>query len=68
MRKPILQEHYSCSVKKTQPKNSKYSRNETTLKIGYFAKAIAHVKAVAFKKWSEIQNTKNMRKTILQEH
>ena len=42
MRKTILQEHWSCSVQKTAPKNTKYSRNETILKIGHLEKAIAH--------------------------
>ena len=50
MRKTILQQHYSFSVQKTAPKNIKYSRNETILKIGYLAKAIAHVKAIVFAK------------------
>ena len=36
--------------KKTAPKNTKYSRNETILKIGYLAKAIAHAKDMAFAK------------------
>ena len=36
---------HSCSVEKTAPKNSKYSRNETILKIGHHAKAIAHAKS-----------------------
>ena len=54
MRKTIVQEHYSCSVQKTPRKNTKYSRNETILKIVQHAKAIAHVnlKAIAFAKWS----------------
>ena len=52
MRKLILQEHYSCSVQKTAPKNTKYSRNEAILKIGHLAKAIAQAKAIAFAKWS----------------
>ena len=58
MRKTILQDHYSCSVQKTAAKNPKYSRNETILKIGHLAKAIAHAKAIghtkaiAFAKWS----------------
>ena len=52
MRKTILQEHYSCSVQKTARKNTKYSRNETILKMGYLPKAIAHAKAIAFAKWS----------------
>ena len=46
MSKFILQISYSCSVEKTAPKNTKYSRNETILKIGNHAKAIAH------RKWS----------------
>ena len=49
-RKTVLQQHYSWSVQKTAPKNTKYSRNETILKIGHLAKAIAHAKAVAFAK------------------
>ena len=52
MGKTILQEHWSCSVKKTAKKNTKYSRNETILKIGHLAKAIAHAKAIAFAKWT----------------
>ena len=52
MRKTILQEHYSCAVQKIVRKNKKYSRNETILKIGHLAKAIAHAKARAFAKWS----------------
>ena len=38
--------------KKTARKNTKYSTNETILKIGYLAKAIAHAQAIAFAKWS----------------
>ena len=72
MRKTILQEHWSCSVQKSARKNTKYSRNEAILKIGYLAKHIAHAKAIAFAKngqfRSKIENSKNMRKTILQEH
>ena len=52
MRKIIQQEHYSCSVQKTAPKNNKYSRNERIFKIGHFAKTIAHAKAIAFVKCS----------------
>ena len=33
-------------------KSTKYWRNETTMKIGHLAKAIAHAKAIAFAKWS----------------
>ena len=52
MRKTVVQEEWSCSVQKTAGKKPKYSRNETILKIGHLAKAIAHAKAIAFAKWS----------------
>ena len=52
MQNTILQEHQSCSVQKTARKRTKYWRNETILKIGHLAKAIAHAKAIAFAKWS----------------
>ena len=42
MSKSILQIIYSCSVQKTAPKNTKYSRNETILKMGQHAKPIAY--------------------------
>ena len=45
MSKSILQIIYSCSVQKTAPKNTTYSRNETILKIDHHAKAIAHAKS-----------------------
>ena len=45
MSKSILQIIYSCSVQKTAPKNTKYSRNETVLKIANYAKAIPHAKS-----------------------
>ena len=45
MSKSILQIIYSCSVQKTAPKSTKYSRNEIILKIGHHAKAIAHAKS-----------------------
>jgi len=47
-----LQEQQSCSVQKTAQKNTKYSRNETILKIGHLERAIAHAKAIAFPKSS----------------
>ena len=37
MSKSILQIIYSCSVQKTAPKNTKYLRNESILKIGHHA-------------------------------
>ena len=52
MRETILQDYESCSVQKTARKNNKYWRNETILKIGHLAKAIAHAKSIAFGKWS----------------
>ena len=39
MSKSILQIIYSCFVQKTAPKKTKYSRNESILKIGHHAKA-----------------------------
>ena len=51
MSKSILQIIQSCSVQKTAPKNTKYSRNESILKIGHHhAKAIAHAKSSLCKK------------------
>ena len=44
MRKTILQKHWSCSLQKTAPKNTKYSRNETILKMGHLERAIAFAK------------------------
>ena len=41
MRKTVVKEDESFSVEKTAGKNTKYSRNETILKIGHLAKAIA---------------------------
>ena len=37
MSKSILQIIYSCSLQKTAPKNTKYSRNESILKIAHYA-------------------------------
>ena len=45
MSKSILQMIYSCSLEKTAPKNTKYSRNETIFQIGHHAKATAHAKS-----------------------
>ena len=45
MSKSIPQIFLSCSVQKTAPKNTKYSRNKSTLKIGHHGKAIAHAKS-----------------------
>ena len=35
-------------MQETAPKNTKYSRNDTILKIGQLPKAIAHAEAIAF--------------------
>ena len=45
MSKSIEEMIYSCSLQKTAAKNTKYSRNETILKIRHHAKAIAHAKS-----------------------
>ena len=37
MSKSILYSHWSNSVQKTARKNTKYSKNETMLKIGHLA-------------------------------
>ena len=50
--KHIYKHTRAVLCKKTAGKNTKYSRNETILKIGYLAKAIAHEKPIAFAKWS----------------
>ena len=52
MPKTIVQEQKICSVQKAVRKNTKYSRNDTILKIGNLTKPIAHAKAIAFEKWS----------------
>ena len=65
MRKTTLQEYWSCSVQKTAPKNTKYSRNETILKMGHLERAIAFAKLSLRVK---NKNPKYMRNTILQEH
>ena len=45
MSKFILQIIYSCCVQKTARKKTKYTRNDTTFKMGHYAKAIAHAKS-----------------------
>ena len=55
MSKSILQIIYSYSLQKTAPKNTKYSRNESILKIGHYAKAIAHAKSSL---WLKNKNSK----------
>ena len=65
IRKTFLQARQSCSVQKTAGKNTKYSRNETILKIGHLPKAIDFAKCSV---WAEIKMTKNIGKPILQAH
>ena len=59
MSKSIPYSHWSNSVQKTVRKNTKYSRNETMLKIGHLAKSIPFGWAIAFAKysiWTKILN------------
>ena len=64
MSKSIVQIISSCSVQETAPKNYRYSRNETTLKIGHHAKAIAHAKSSPWVK--KLNFEKGISKSILQ--
>ena len=65
MSKSILQIIYSCSVQKTAPKNTKYSRNESILKIGHHAcKGYSPCKILTLAQKLKFQ--KNMSKSILQ--
>ena len=69
MRKTTVHTHYSCSVQKTAPKDTQYSKNGHFLemgKIGHHAKAIVFAKNGQF--GSKIKILKNMRKTTLQTH
>ena len=50
-------------MQKTAQKHTKYSGNDTILKVGHFAKAIALLKWSA---WAKIKIPKNMQKLILQ--
>ena len=45
MLKSILQIIYTSCVQKAAGKNTKYLTNKTILKIGHYAKAIAHAKS-----------------------
>ena len=62
MTKSTLQIIYSCSVQKTARKNTKYSRNDTILKIGHHAKAPMENGQFG----SKIKIPKNMSKSIVQ--
>ena len=52
MPKSILYSHWSNSAQKTAQKNTKYSRNETMLKISHLTKSIASAWVIAFVKYS----------------
>ena len=67
MSKSILQIIYSCSLQKTAPKNTKYSRNESILEIGHHAckgyspcKILALVQKLKFKKHIKIHSTNHL--------
>ena len=65
MSKSILQIIYSCSVLKTPPKNTKYSRNESILKIGHHAcKRYSPCKILNLAQ--KLKLKKNMSKSMLQ--
>ena len=56
-------------MKKTAGKNTKYSRNETILKIGHLPKAMAMRRLEPLQNGqfgSKIKMAKNMRKTVVQ--
>ena len=58
MSKSILQIIYSCSLQKTAPKNTKYSRNESILKIGHHAcKGYSPCKILTFAQKLKFQKT-----------
>ena len=58
MSKSILQIISSCSVQKTAPKNTKYSRNESILKIGHHAcKGYSPCKILTLAQKLEFQKT-----------
>ena len=70
MRKKFLETHSSCSMQKIAPKNSKYSKNESILKMaknGHNAKAIAHAKhSVWVKKGNCHKDAKNVSRNTLE--
>ena len=74
MSKSILQIIQSCSVQKTRPKETRYSRNETILEIGHHAKAIAHAKCLQWvktlnsKKYVKIHSTNHLQLLCAKKH
>ena len=65
MSKSILQIINTSCVLKTARKNTKYARNETILRIGHHAKAIAHAKSSP---WVKNKNSKNHVKIYSKNH
>ena len=65
MSKCILQIIYTCFMQETDPKNTKYSKNETILKMGRHAKAIAHAKSSL---WVKNLNSKKHVKMDFKNH
>ena len=64
MSKSILQIISSCSMQKTAPKNTKYSTNESILKVGHHAcKGYSPCKILTLAQ--ELKFQKNMSKSIL---
>ena len=65
MSKSILQIIYKCSLQKTAPKNTKYSRNESIFKIGYHScKGYSPCKILTLAQKLKFQ--KDLSKSILQ--
>ena len=62
MRKTAVEAHYSCSMQKTDGRNSQYSKNERILKIG----KMATMQNGQFPLKNKI--VKKMRKRALQAH
>ena len=61
--KPFYKNIRVVLCKKALEKNTKYLRNETILKIGHLAKAIAHAKAIAFCKMVSLGQKLKMPRT-----
>ena len=49
-------------MEKSARRNTKYSRIETIFKLGHPSKAIAHLKAIVFAKWSVCVKIKKLKK------
>ena len=62
MQKPLYKNIRVVLCKKTALKNTKYSINDTILKIGHLAKALAHANNIDFAKWSNWVKNKKCQK------